>query len=157
MKPLKVDSLERKQMLHFIALKNQNANEIRERMKAGPLGTSTDNYINQYEDGGGQFYRYEAAFSAMYLTLQNQRNGGGGAAYSDAQLNALPTPPAWMDVQTDPLPEESADTNAWSKYVKQYAKNHGYTGADPWNAGQDMLVEAVKAGDPSPEKGEPPA
>ena len=42
MKPLKVDSLERKQMLLFIALKNSNANEIRERMKAGPLGSQTD-------------------------------------------------------------------------------------------------------------------
>ena len=153
MKPLKVDSLERKQMLHFTALKNSNANQVRDRMQAGPLGGQTDAYINEYQDGTGDFYRYEAAFSAMYLTLQNQRNGGAGAALTDAELNALPTPPAWMDDKALTIPPDSADSNAWGKYVKHYAKNHGYDGADPWNAGQDMLVQAVKAGDPEPDKG----
>jgi hypothetical protein len=149
MKPLKVDSLERKQMLHFTALKNSNANEIRKRMEAGPLGGQTDAYINEYQDGTGEFYRYEASFSAMYVTLQNQRHDAQGAALSDAELNALPTPPAWLDDRSIALPPESADDNAWTKYVKTYAKDHGSTD-DHWNNGLDMLVDAVKAGDPSP-------
>ncbi len=148
MKPLA--GLQRRQMLHLIALKNSNANEVRSRLDATLGEATTNNYINQYEDGNGQFYRHEAGNSAYYVTLQNQRNGGAGAAFSDEQLLALPEPPAWLDAPTTPAPPESSSTTNWTKYVRHYAKNNGYTGTDPWGAGLDMLVDAVKAGNPSP-------
>ena len=87
----------------------------------------------------------------MYVTLQNQRLGGGGAALSDAELTALPEPPAWLDqpAATALTPPESASTSTWTKYVKEYAKAHGNTG-DVYDQGLDLLVEAVKAGNPSP-------
>ena len=147
MKPLA--GLQRRQMLHLIALKNSNANEVRDRLNAELGKPTTDSYINAYSDGGGEFYRYEAANSAMYVTLQNQRLGGGGAALSDAELTALPEPPAWLDQPTTALPPESATTSTWTKYVKEYAKAHGKTG-DVYDQGLDLLVEAVKAGNPSP-------